>query len=133
MQGSTEMASTADTGGRPRGRRARTRGAAGPTEGLQVPPGRGVGGDDAADWDGDAVSFSTETQADAPAITNPLNAGAGILGRMRELGDHPIRDAEYLHNGDGSLVEQCWGTRGLYIASNASGQWEVAGPFGGGA
>jgi hypothetical protein len=124
------MASTAETGGRPRGRRARTRGPAGPTERPPVPPGRGDG---AADGDGDAVSFSSGTQPDAPAIKNSLNAGPGILRRMQELDDHPIRDAEHLHNGDGSLVEQCWGTRGLYIASNASGQWEVAGPFGGGA
>ena len=52
---------------------------------------------------------------------------------MQQLGDHPIRDAEFVRNGDGTQVEQCWGTKGLYVASNASGNWEVAGPFGGGA
>lgn len=81
------------------------------------------------------VRASTETapRGPTPRIANPLNVGEGILVKMAELSDHPIRDAEFFRNADGSQVEQCWGTKGLYIASSASGSWEVAGPFGGGA
>ena len=125
------MASTEGTGGRTRSRRRGTgsepageTGTDGEAGAAQRRPGGGRSRRAADEAGGRSASRT---------ITNPLNAGAGILQRMQELGDHPIRDAEYLQNSDGSQVEQCWGTRGLYIASNASGNWEVAGPFGGGA
>ena len=36
-------------------------------------------------------------------------------------------------NQDGSTYsfETCWGAKGFYISSNASGEWVNAGPFGG--
>ena len=125
------MASTEGAGGRTRSRRRGT--------GTDTPGEASTAGQEGDAKRRPAAGRSRRAAGEAGArsasraITNPLNAGAGILQRMQELGDHPIRDAEYLRNSDGSQVEQCWGTRGPYIASNASGNWEVAGPFGGGA
>lgn len=67
-----------------------------------------------------------------------MNTGTGILARMQELSDHPITPSKYEHydiNGvpyapGGITVEKCWGTKGLYIASNITGSWEITGPFG---
>ena len=61
-----------------------------------------------------------------------ITVGEGIQARMDEQQDHPILDPEFGTNSDGSTWERCWGTKGLYIASNASGDWETCGPFGGG-
>ncbi len=61
-----------------------------------------------------------------------IMVGEGIKSRMDELGDHPLMDAQFGANSDGSQWERCWGAQGLYIASNASGTWETCGPFGGG-
>ena len=61
-----------------------------------------------------------------------ITVGEGIQNRMQELNDLPIKDPEFGNNQDGTQWEQCWGARGLYIASNASGAWETCGPFGGG-
>ena len=55
--------------------------------------------------------------------------GQGMQRRMDDLQDHPVYGHELGHNEDGSHFERCWGTRGLYISSNASGQWENVGPF----
>lgn len=54
-----------------------------------------------------------------------VNVGPGIIGEMTEQDDHPIEDSSFKHNQDGSLVEECRGTKGKYIASNASGGWET--------
>lgn len=54
-----------------------------------------------------------------------VNVGPGLLARMQEVGDHPIEDSTFKHNQDGTLVEECRGTKGRYVASNASGGWEV--------
>lgn len=62
-----------------------------------------------------------------------LAVGTGILDAMSANDDHPIEDSTFQTNGDGSKVERCWGTKGLYIASNGAGVWETHGPFGGGA
>ena len=62
-----------------------------------------------------------------------LSVGQGIVDRMNANGDHAIEDSTFTNNADGTRVERCWGTKGLYIASNATGNWEVVGPFGGGA
>lgn len=67
-----------------------------------------------------------------------MNTGDGILQLMQTNNDHPITPSKYEHyDEDGNLythgtltVESCWGTKGLYIASNLSGNWEVQGPFG---
>lgn len=58
-----------------------------------------------------------------------LNVGQGILAAMTAAGDHPIADSVYSKNADGSDVERGYGLKGVYIASNASGQWENAGPL----
>jgi hypothetical protein len=57
------------------------------------------------------------------------NVGNGIRNKMAEHADHPLMDSEFRQNSDGSRLERCWGTKGLYIASNASGDWENCGPF----
>jgi hypothetical protein len=54
-----------------------------------------------------------------------------MQARMDQNSDHPIYGHELGQNEDGSHFERCWGTKGLYISSNASGQWENLGPFGG--
>jgi hypothetical protein len=58
-----------------------------------------------------------------------LNVGAGILTRMAVTNDHPLEDSTFKTNADGTLVEKTLGTQGLYVASNASGQWESVGPL----
>jgi len=57
--------------------------------------------------------------------------GQGIVDAMTRNNDHPLMDSEFGQNKDGSRWERCWGTKGLYIASNAAGDWETVGPFGG--
>ena len=57
--------------------------------------------------------------------------GPGMQARMTANQDHPIYGHEQGQNEDGSSYEKCWGTKGLYISSNASGHWENLGPFGG--
>lgn len=67
-----------------------------------------------------------------------MNTGAGILAKMTENNDKPLTPSTYTHyDNDGNpyskgtiVVESCWGKKGLYIASNASGLWQVEGPFG---
>lgn len=67
-----------------------------------------------------------------------MNHGAGILSAMKTNSDSPLTPSKYEHYDEdgnpyvnGSItVESCWGTKGLYIASNASGSWSVHGPFG---
>lgn len=64
-----------------------------------------------------------------------ITVGQGIRTRMDDNGDDPL----YGHaegtvtNQDGSIYqyETCWGEKGFYISSNASGTWINAGPFGG--
>ena len=58
-----------------------------------------------------------------------LNVGAGILSRMAVTNDHPLEDSTSKTNADGTLVEKTLGTQGLYVASNATGQWETYGPL----
>jgi hypothetical protein len=60
-----------------------------------------------------------------------ITVGPGMQTRMDANNDHPIYGHELGQNDDGSSYEKCWGTKGLYISSNASGQWENIGPFGG--
>jgi hypothetical protein len=64
-------------------------------------------------------------------VPDHLQVGPGIRNKMAEHGDHPLMDSEYHDNADGTKLERCWGTKGLYMSSNASGEWENCGPFGG--
>jgi hypothetical protein len=59
------------------------------------------------------------------------DVGQGIIDRMDKNSDTAMMDSTWGANKDGSQWERCWGLKGLYLASNASGQWEVFGPFGG--
>jgi len=59
----------------------------------------------------------------------PANVGQGILDRMTENNDHPMGDSQWVRNADGSAMEKCYGTLGLYIASNVTGNWETTGPL----
>ncbi|HEY7061718.1 MAG TPA: hypothetical protein VII06_09575 [Chloroflexota bacterium] len=54
-----------------------------------------------------------------------VNVGEGILHKMAEQGDHPLRDSDFQQNSDGSVYEKNVGTKGTYVASDASGDWEV--------
>jgi hypothetical protein len=58
-----------------------------------------------------------------------VSVGQGIRDRMTASNDHPLEDSTFKANGDGSVVEKCLGTLGMYVASNASGQWESLGPL----
>src|SRR5215471_7553730 len=58
-----------------------------------------------------------------------LTVGPGMQARMAVNQDHPIYGHDQGQNEDGSSYEKCWGARGLYISSNATGQWENVGPF----
>lgn len=54
-----------------------------------------------------------------------VNVGPGILQRMAENGDYPLRDSDFQTNSDGSEFEHNVGTKGHYYASNSSGDWEI--------
>lgn len=62
------------------------------------------------------------------------NVGEGIATKMAEAGDtaitHEWDDSVYDDQGN-VLTHQAkaWGTKGLYVASDDSGQWVTAGPF----
>lgn len=58
-----------------------------------------------------------------------ITVGEGMRARMDAQGDHPVYGHEQGSNEDGSAYETCWGMKGLYISSNASGNWENVGPF----
>jgi hypothetical protein len=58
-----------------------------------------------------------------------LSVGQGIRDQMDANSDHPLEDSQFKANGDGTVVEKCLGTKGLYVATNASGQWESVGPL----
>lgn len=72
-------------------------------------PGRRVGSSAIAEGQGRPVRRSTRR---GPAQTK-LSVGSGILVRMGELEDHPLRDSQFFENSNGSRVEQCWGTKSL--------------------
>jgi len=57
--------------------------------------------------------------------------GAGVIAKMDQNRDHPLTDEQYHKNQDGSTWSETWGTKGLYVASNATGAWETYGPFAG--
>jgi hypothetical protein len=54
-----------------------------------------------------------------------LQVGQGIKDAMAAQQDHPIEDSTFTTNRDGSVVERALGTKGVYVASNATGQWET--------
>lgn len=59
-----------------------------------------------------------------------LTVGQGLRDQMTSQGDHPITDeTTRVQNADGTVVQQALGLKGLYVASNASGHWESAGPL----
>ena len=69
-------------------------------------------------------------------MANAINVGPGMTQQMANNNDHPVYGHEIgsVQNGDGSeyQFEKCWGTKGFYLSSNASGNWENLGPFEGG-
>ncbi len=58
-----------------------------------------------------------------------LNVGYGVLQKMKDSGDVPIRDSDFRDNADGSHFEKGYGWKGYYLASNAGGNWRTEGPF----
>jgi hypothetical protein len=65
-----------------------------------------------------------------------ITVGPGMAQQMANNGDHPLygHESGTIGNQDGTeySYEKCWGTKGLYVSSNANGQWENVGPFEGG-
>lgn len=62
-----------------------------------------------------------------------INVGDGMRGQMEASGDTPLCDHVYYtqvdDDGKSYDVEKCYGAQGLYISSNASGDWQNAGPL----
>ncbi len=67
--------------------------------------------------------YRDEIQKEASVL--PLKVGQGIVDRMKSNSDYPIEDSRFQDNSNGSKVEECRGRKGRYIATNASGQWEI--------
>lgn len=58
-----------------------------------------------------------------------LNVGQGVKDAMAAAEDSPAKDSTFGRNKDGSQWEQGYGFKGVYIASNAGGQWQTSGPL----
>lgn len=58
-----------------------------------------------------------------------MNVGQGIKDAMSAAGDYPVQDSQFITNSDGTSTERGYGLKGIYIASNASGSWQSAGPL----
>jgi Transglycosylase SLT domain len=58
--------------------------------------------------------------------------GQGIKDKMDAAGDEPITN-EWVEDMGGAKVAKAYGRKGLYVASDDSGQWVTAGPFPGAA
>jgi hypothetical protein len=61
--------------------------------------------------------------------------GQGVINRMNANQDEPLTEEMFQHSpaevaAHGYQWSKTWGKKGLYIASNASGNWETVGPFG---
>lgn len=55
--------------------------------------------------------------------------GEGIQAAMNAAQDTAVT-SEWTEFHDGAKVVKAWGLKGLYIASDDSGAWLAAGPFG---
>lgn len=54
-----------------------------------------------------------------------MNVGQGILDLMAQKGDQPAQDSWFMNNPDGTTSEMCVGRKGIYYATNVSGDWEL--------
>ena len=61
-------------------------------------------------------------------MSNGAIVGPGIAAKMAEVGDEPITHEWTDYVGQAKVVK-AWGRRGLYVASDDSGEWITAGPF----
>jgi hypothetical protein len=59
----------------------------------------------------------------------PATVGPGIKAQMDAAGDIPITN-EWTEPSGGAKVVKAWGKKGLYVASDDSGNWVTVGPFG---
>lgn len=88
----------------------------------------GVGGIDIS-----VLSEEAEAELQEVPVTMPITVGQGMSDRMQAMGDHPIFGYEsgVTTNQDQTTYnwEKCYGTRGVYISSNATGSWENIGPI----
>lgn len=55
--------------------------------------------------------------------------GPGIAAAMTAAGDEPITH-EWTEQVGGAKVVRAYGRKGLYVASDDSGEWRTGGPFG---
>jgi hypothetical protein len=58
----------------------------------------------------------------------PIILGPGIKAAMDNAKDQPITD-EWTEIHDNAKVVKAWGMKGLYVASDDSGEWRTGGPF----
>lgn len=57
------------------------------------------------------------------------SVGAGIKAKMDEAGDSPLSNEWVESTANGGQVAKAWGSKGIYVASQDSGNWIAAGPF----
>ncbi len=58
----------------------------------------------------------------------PATVGPGIKAAMDAAQDTPVTN-EWTEFPAGAKVVKAYGKKGLYVASDDSGQWVTAGPF----
>lgn len=59
-----------------------------------------------------------------------LNVGQGLRDQMAANDDHPISDEfTFFVNNDGTVIQAAYGLKGKYVAGNAVGHYETAGPW----
>lgn len=77
----------------------------------------------------EAISVQTQNAGGNMAI----RVGQGMADHMQQQQDTPLCGyrfySEVDSDGHSYDVEQCYGSKGLYLSSNSSGQWVNAGPF----
>lgn len=85
------------------------------------------------------MDISLLSDSEAQAVTKWLGGpmaivvGEGMQNRMTAAGDQPLCDhVEYKQTDDQGTsfdIEKCYGSKGLYVSSNAGGEWVNAGPL----
>lgn len=75
-----------------------------------------------------------ESEILSGGVTLSIVVGPGMQAQMQAASDSPLYGHKFFQESDdqGGLyeVEECWGSKGKYVSSNASGEWVNAGPIG---
>jgi hypothetical protein len=74
-----------------------------------------------------------DTEIIVRSLPVAIKPGDGISTLMQQNSDAPLFGHTFHNETDDDqkvyTVEQCYGSKGLYVASNASGTWINAGPW----